>query len=778
MEEKQFAPLTDAVFVEDYNKKYAAIEEAEAAALKKSAELDRQRDGDIINITNAMEASKVIIHDKIAATDDECKQRLRDADEKCMAELRACEGRMAAARRVLAKAEQECETRRDKAARESEKFAEEIEKKYKSDTAAEEKRYKDVLKQRDADLKKQADGFAARKAELKVSYDAGVAEIKGKIADLHEYYKTQEEAGVQELNKVKEECSAKIAEKQGEFDAVQAEYAEKLKNCEKQKIRLLKNELALHKNSCESAIAVLKGEIATAQKVYEIKHNDIFTQLVRELTGQQRQLRTLKATYDFDKAEIGYEQRVAEAKNQNRILAEDREHEEKLAEAELDRQDGLNKKYSGDFCGNFDMESMQKKAQRDFDIALEEEDKNMLLAKLALEADNKSIDCDRVIAVAAREAELACDEAKAERDINAEREKCRHAKQILRMDVFSLAFKTANKSEKLLNKRKLERIENGINGRIEKVKQRLADDLEFISTLREYQAAEYDAVKKTTESFYAKQKEALAALIDEAEKEGREKEKAVFARSLADTEANEAAAAESLKEQAKYIDDMTATEENRVREQAQKELAALTLFIKESGDLMEKHNGMSDELTARADEQRKDAVVDLLGIYEGLLADYDGGLEGARADNAKNYDAFAKASVVEKETFLQDTDDRKEREAKNCGARQAEIGDKYTQFVNEAEKNKAISKGMLEEQLNKSFDARQDKKAENAQLVARKANELKSFENACNRAVADVRKECDRKINEYEKLRAKEEKWLLKNGKVDYRKEWWVVDFD
>lgn len=72
-----------------------------------------------------------------------------------------------------------------------------------------------------------------------------------------------------------------------------------------------------------------------------------------------------------------------------------------------------------------------------------------------------------------------------------------------------------------------------------------------------------------------------------------------------------------------------------MREQAQKELAALTLFIKESGDLMEKHNGMSDELTARADEQRKDAVVDLLGIYEGLLADYDGGLEGARADNAK-----------------------------------------------------------------------------------------------------------------------------------------------
>ena len=58
-------------------------------------------------------------------------------------------------------------------------------------------------------------------------------------------------------------------------------------------------------------------------------------------------------------------------------------------------------------------------------------------------------------------------------------------------------------------------------------------------------------MKKTTESFYAKQKEALAALIDEAEKEGREKEKAVFARSLADTEANEAAAAESLKEQAK-----------------------------------------------------------------------------------------------------------------------------------------------------------------------------------------------------------------------------------
>ena len=47
----------------------------------------------------------------------------------------------------------------------------------------------------------------------------------------------------------------------------------------------------------------------------------------------EEELRALKATYDFDKAEIGYEQRVAEAKNQNRILAEDREHEEKLAEA-------------------------------------------------------------------------------------------------------------------------------------------------------------------------------------------------------------------------------------------------------------------------------------------------------------------------------------------------------------------------------------------------------------------------------------------------------------
>lgn len=779
MEENQFNNLTDSVFVEDYKNKYAAIEEAEAGADKKSAEADTQRDSDIVNITNAMEANKVIIHDKLAEIDAECKERLKEADEKCLAELRACEGRMAAARRALSKAEKECEAQKAKAEQASEKLAAETEQKYKDDMAAEDKRYKDVVKKRDEDFKKQSDDFAARKAELKVSYDAGVAEIKSKITDLHSYYKTQEESGKAELDKVTADCRAKILDKQKEFDAVQADYAEKIKNCaEKQKVRLLKNELGLHKNSCESAIAVLQGEISTAQKVYDIKHNDIFTQLVRELTGQQRQIRSLKARYDFDRAEISYEQRVEEAKNQNRILAEDREHEEKTADIELWRQDQLNKKYSQDFCGKYDLESKQKEAQRDFDVALEEEEKNMRLAKLTLEANNKVIDCDRLIAVAARDAQLADGEAEADRDIKVEREKCRHIKQTERLDVFSLGLKTAGKSQKLINKRKLERIETNTRGRIERVKKRLEDDLADIATQRDYQAAEYDAVVKTTTAFYAKQKQSLNLLIQKAAEEEREKDKAVFDKMLADTEANEDAAMEYLKEQARYIDDMINTEESRVKEQAQKELDALNLFIKESGDLTDKHDGLTDELTAKADEQRKDAVVDLLGIYEGVLAVCDNGLADAKAAGQKAYETFAKATVVERETFLQDTDDKKAQEARQCKAVQADIFDKFAQFLNEAEKNKAISKGMLEEQLNKSFDARQDKKAENAQLVARKANELKSFENACNRAVADVRKECDRKIGEYEKLRAREEKWLLKNGKVDYTKEWWIVDFD
>ena len=83
---------------------------------------------------------------------------------------------------------------------------------------------------------------------------------------------------------------------------------------------------------------------------------------------------------------------------------------------------------------------------------------------------------------------------------------------------------------------------------------------------------------------------------------------------------------------------------------------------------------------------------------------------------------------------------------------------------------------MLNEKLGKSLDQRQDIKEENVHLAAQKANELKAFENACNRALAECLREKERKINEAEKLRAKEEKWLLKNGKVVFGKKWWLTD--
>ena len=73
---------------------------------------------------------------------------------------------------------------------------------------------------------------------------------------------------------------------------------------------------------------------------------------------------------------------------------------------------------------------------------------------------------------------------------------------------------------------------------------------------------------------------------------------------------------------------------------------------------------------------------------------------------------------------------------------------------------------MLGEQLCKSFDKRQDNKAENAQYITQKANELKAYENSCHRAINDAKKDYEKKVNEFEKLRMKEERWLLKNGKV------------
>ena len=55
-----------------------------------------------------------------------------------------------------------------------------------------------------------------------------------------------------------------------------------------------------------------KGELATAQKIYNIQHNDCFSQLVKDVTEYQKQLRTLEANYTLDKIELEYEKKIAE----------------------------------------------------------------------------------------------------------------------------------------------------------------------------------------------------------------------------------------------------------------------------------------------------------------------------------------------------------------------------------------------------------------------------------------------------------------------------------
>ncbi len=202
------------------------------------------------------------------------------------------------------------------------------------------------------------------------------------------------------------------------------------------------------------------------------------------------------------------------------------------------------------------------------------------------------------------------------------------------------------------------------------------------------------------------------------------------------------------------------------------------MFIKEYSDLTEKYNGLSDELAIKSDENKKDTVVDLLGAFENQMAKYDSEYEDVIKESKADHAEYEKTYIVEKETFIQESDDLAARERKDCRLEQDDLRAKMQAFYNEAEKNKSISKGVLGEQLCKSFDAMQDKQNENVQLLAQKNNELKSFENACNKAVADARKDCEKKLNEYEKLRIKEERWLLRNGDVDYDKEWWVVDFN
>ena len=777
--EKDFNSLVNAEFLADYERRFAEIGQAEQNAVDACAELDAQCEREIAEIDKQHQEFKLAAEQTLASIEERSNAQFAGAENRYAADEAEYEKKIRSAQRTFNKGTKECENKRTKLHQDDNKTKADIEKKYKADLFNEDKRFKEVIKKREKDFKTQADNYTRRLDDLRDSYEKNVDEIKRKISELHRYFKNNDESSLADLNKVKDRCNGQIKEKQDEYTELQNSLNEQMKSTtEKQKLKTLRNQASSAKSACDASVAILKGEIATAQKVYDLKRSESFAQLTVELTNLQKQLRTFKAELDFDKASVSYEQRFAEAKNQNRILAEERQNAENITQIELWRQDELNKQYSEVFCGDYDVDVGLKQVKCDFDVSSEEESKNLNLKKFEFEVSKKIIEVTKSIDDHEQEMLSEQEAARVERATKRQKEQCRHDKQIHSIDIYSLGLKTANDSEKLLNDLKLRRNTDAITKRIESVRQRLQEDLAFMQSMRDYQQAEYEAILRTNESYYDRQRNAVQQLLDESTAQERKTETEIFAKTLSNIETAKQKADSDLKAQADFISEMLNTEENRINEQAQKELAALELFIKEYSDLTEKYNGLSDELAIKSDENKKDTVVDLLGAFENQMTKYDSEYEDVIKESKADHAEYEKTYIVEKETFIQESDDLAARERKDCRLEQDDLRAKMQAFYNEAEKNKSISKGVLGEQLCKSFDAMQDKQNENVQLLAQKNNELKSFENACNKAVADARKDCEKKLNEYEKLRIKEERWLLRNGDVDYDKEWWVVDFN
>jgi len=777
MDEKIFNNLVNADFVADYEQKYAQIGTAEEKAIADGIVAEELCEQEVANVTNTMETFKLIVMEKLQVIEEKTQQELANAQEKHLADIKQCENRINSAQKAFAKASKENNTKNTKIKNANAKAVAEIEKRHKAEITVAEKKKKEVIKKREKDFKNQADVMAKRHEEAKNVYEHSVTNINAKIKKSHDYYKKQEASSVSAFESVKVVCEQTMQELQEQYNVAQNDFNEQIKNVtEKQRIKTLRTQLALAKSSYESGMAAKKGELATAQKIYSIQHNDCFSQLVKDVTEYQKQLRSLEAGYKLDKIELDYEQKIADAENKHRILEEDYAHNEVVLEIDLVRQDELNKQSSAEFCSDYDMEICQKEAQLALDVALEEEYKNIDIAKLNFEIHKKEIETDKLILDGEQQKYLAQNEAKTVAEINKKKENVHHTKQIGDVNVYSLSFKNANKNQKLINCIKWNRNVKSFEQQIESVNQRLANDLVFIEQLKQYQLAEFEAINKTTADFYDKQAQAIQKLYDEAVALENENEASVFKKSLEDIYADRQTAFDQLSSQAKFIDDMIFAEENRVKEQAQKELDALELFIKEFGDMTEKYNVSADELRTKTDEAKKDAVVNLLALHENQNDNYDRECECAVRQFEKDFVTFSKAKIVERETFIQEIEDKKIAVAEDYAKKQDQLRERLQHFVNEAEKNKSISKGMLGEQLCRSFDKRQDKQVENAQFLTQKANELKSFENSCQRAINDAKKDYEKKLNEFEKLRIKEERWLLKNGKVDFDNVWWILE--
>ena len=167
MDEKVFNNLVNADFVADYEQKYAQIGLAEEKAVADTIASDELCEQEVANITNTMETFKLIVMEKLQVIEQKTNEELECAKEKHLADVKQCENRMNVAQKHFAKASKENNTKKTKMQNANTKAIAEIEKKYKADTTAAEKKQKEVVKKREKDFKEQADIMAKRLEEEK-----------------------------------------------------------------------------------------------------------------------------------------------------------------------------------------------------------------------------------------------------------------------------------------------------------------------------------------------------------------------------------------------------------------------------------------------------------------------------------------------------------------------------------------------------------------------------------------------------------------------------------
>ena len=157
MEQKIFNKLINADFVADYEQKYAQIIDAEQKALTDTAVAEELCEQEVANISNALDTFKLVIAEKLQTIDEKAKAELVSAEAKHLVDIKQCENRKNVAEKHFAKATKENGTKTTKQKTANAKIIAEIEKKYKAETTAAEKKQKEVIKKREKDFRAKAD---------------------------------------------------------------------------------------------------------------------------------------------------------------------------------------------------------------------------------------------------------------------------------------------------------------------------------------------------------------------------------------------------------------------------------------------------------------------------------------------------------------------------------------------------------------------------------------------------------------------------------------------